>query len=194
MQPRGKSKNITGDLFRKKQVSDICETYGIAPNVFYRWQKQFFENGKHAFETTSAKQKNKESERIAFLEGKLRKLVQFEQDSKPWLPIILAGQSNLIDKLMYRASMPLASRIVGRSHPDGIDRQAMENYLQHHLSLAGMKQNPFDQSALTAIHQGSGGIFRKANHLARGALISAAAEKALGVTAEHVRMAATEIF
>ena len=57
-----------------------------------------------------------------------------------------------------------------------------------------MKQNPFDQSALTAIHQGSGGIFRKANHLARGALISAAAEKALGVTAEHVRMAATEIF
>ena len=126
--------------------------------------------------------------------AELHTLVQFEQDSKPWLPIILAGQSNLIDKLMYRTSMPLASRIVGRSHPDGIDRQAMENYLQHHLSLAGMKQSPFDQSAITAIHQGSGGIFRKANHLARGALISAAAEKALGVTAEHVRMAATEIF
>ena len=57
----------------KKPVSDICETYGIAPNVFYRWQKQFFENSKHAFETTPKKQQNKESERIAFLEGKLRK-------------------------------------------------------------------------------------------------------------------------
>ena len=31
--------------------------------------------------------------------------------------------------------------------------------------------------SVTAIHQGSGGIYRKANHLARGALIAAAMEK-----------------
>lgn len=70
----------------------------------------------------------------------------------------------------------------------------MEAYLLHHLVLAGLKTNPFEESAITAIQQGSGGLFRKANHLARGALIAAAAEKSLSVTPEHVRLAATGIF
>jgi hypothetical protein len=44
-----------------------------------------------------------------------------------------------------------------------------------------------------AIHQGSGGILRKANMLARGALLAAAFKKSRMVTAEHVRLAATEL-
>ena len=67
-------------------------------------------------------------------------------------------------------------------------------YLEHHLQLAGVKTNLFEDAAITAIHQGSGGLLRKANHLARGSLIAAAAEEAITVTAEHVRLAATEIF
>ena len=71
--PEEKVKILRESYLGKKQMSDICEAYSIAPNVFYRWQKQFFENGKHAFEITSKKQKSKESERIEFLESKLRK-------------------------------------------------------------------------------------------------------------------------
>lgn len=126
--------------------------------------------------------------------AELHTVCQFEQDSKPYLPIILAGQNNLIDKLMYRTSMPLASRIVTKSYLEGVNRQEMEQYLKHHLTIAGLKTSPFDETAITAIHQGSGGLFRKANHLARGALIAAAKEKSTTVTAEHVRLAATEIF
>jgi len=126
--------------------------------------------------------------------AEIHTLCQFQQDSKAWLPVILAGQSNLIDKLMYRGSQPLASRIVARSHLEGVDRRGMEEYLVHHLAIAGIKKNIFDDTAVTAIHQGSGGLFRKANHLARGALIAAAKEQSMIVTAEHVRMAATEIF
>ena len=107
----------------------------------------------------------------------LHTITQFEGDSKPYLPVILAGQSNLIDKLMYRKSMPLASRIVARSHLEGVSRQDMEQYLTHHLAIAGVKKNLFDPSAVTAIHQGSGGLFRKANNLARGALIAAARDQ-----------------
>jgi len=70
----------------------------------------------------------------------------------------------------------------------------MEEYLAHHLAIAGIKKNIFDDAAVTAIHQGSGGLFRKANHLDRGAFIAAAKEQAMIVTAEHVRLAATEIF
>ena len=55
------------------------------------------------------------------------------------------------------------------------------------------QKDEFDENAVTAIHQGSGGLLRKANHLARGALIVAAKQKSLTVGAEHVRLAATEL-
>lgn len=124
----------------------------------------------------------------------LHTLCQFHKDSKPWLPIILAGQNNLVDKLMYRNCQPLASRIVARSYLQGIDREAMEDYLKHHLLIAGIKKNLFDEAAVTAIYQGSGGLLRKANNLARGALIAAAQNQSITVNAEHVRTSATEIF
>jgi type II secretory pathway predicted ATPase ExeA len=67
-------------------------------------------------------------------------------------------------------------------------------YAAANFHLAGVKNTLFDEAAVTAIHQGAGGLLRKANHLARGALIAAAKEKSQTVTAEHVRLAATEIF
>lgn len=126
--------------------------------------------------------------------AEIHTITVFEQDSKPWLPIILTGRTNLIDKLMYQTSLPLASRIVARSHMEPVNRQEMEQYLLHHLALTSVKSSLFDDAAITAIHQGSGGILRKANHLARGALIAAANTQSTIVSADHVRLAATEIF
>src|ERR1700676_4831884 len=37
-------------LVEKVPVSDLCDELGIAPNLFYRWQKEFFENGHTAFD------------------------------------------------------------------------------------------------------------------------------------------------
>lgn len=34
-------------------VSGICDENNIHPTIFYRWQKEFFENGKSAFERKS---------------------------------------------------------------------------------------------------------------------------------------------
>ena len=114
-------------------------------------------------------------------------------DAKPYLPLVMAGQNNLLDALSYRPALPLASRVVARSHLEGIHKQQMQLYLQHHLAIAGVTRNLFDDSAVTAIHQGSGGLLRKANHLARGALIVAAKQKSMTVSAEHVRLAATKL-
>lgn len=125
--------------------------------------------------------------------AELHTLTQFQGDSKPWLPIILAGQNNLAENLLYRTAVPLASRIVARSYLKAVDRERMEEYIAHHLQVAGVKHSPFEEQAITAIHQGSGGLFRKANHLARGALIAAGAEKSQTVTAEHVRTADSEL-
>ena len=125
--------------------------------------------------------------------AELHTLTQFGQDSKPFLPIVLAGQSNLVDNLRYRNCLPLASRVVAKTHLQGSDQKTMEEYLRHHLGIAGVKQMLFDETAVTAIHQGSGGLFRKANHLARGAMVAAARGESQAVTAEHVRLAATEL-
>jgi type II secretory pathway predicted ATPase ExeA len=126
--------------------------------------------------------------------AELHTLTQFEQDSKPFLPIVLSGQINLVENLQYRNSLPLASRVVAKSHLKGIELKTMEEYLSHHLAIAGVSRMIFEEAAVTAIHQGSGGLFRKANHLARGAVIAAARSESELVTAEHVRLSATEIF
>jgi len=125
--------------------------------------------------------------------AELHTLTQFQGDSKPWLPIILAGQNNLADNLLYRTAVPLASRIVARSHLKAVNREGMQQYIEHHLNVTGVKNSPFEEQAVTAIHQGSGGLYRKANHLARGALIAATAEKSQAVTADHVRIADSEL-
>ena len=70
----------------------------------------------------------------------------------------------------------------------------MEEYLSHHLRVAGSKKMLFDQPAITAIHQGSAGDLRRANQLASGGgLMAAAIDKCDLVTAEHIRAATSEL-
>ena len=126
--------------------------------------------------------------------AQLHTIGQFDMDSKPLLPIILAGQNNLLDKLMYLTSRPLASRVIGRSHLEGLKQKDMAGYLKHHLEIAGIQEQLFSEEAILAIHQGSGGLLRRANLLAKGSLVAAAREKCMVVSAEHVRLASTEIF
>ena len=57
-------------LLEKTPGSDRCDELGIAPNLFYRWQKEFFENGHAAFEND---RKSKVAE-----DAKQRKLEQLE--------------------------------------------------------------------------------------------------------------------
>jgi len=58
-------------LIEKEPVSDICDRHGLNPNVFYRWQKIFFENGASAFAQTVTGHKDSHSKR---LENKISKL------------------------------------------------------------------------------------------------------------------------
>ena len=57
--------------------------------------------------------------------AELHTLMQFEKDAKPFLPLVMAGQNNLIDSLNYRPAMPLASRVVARSHLEGANLPLM---------------------------------------------------------------------
>src|ERR1700736_5438448 len=37
-------------LLDQEPISKLCDEVGLQPTVFYRWQKEFFENGAAAFE------------------------------------------------------------------------------------------------------------------------------------------------
>ena len=56
-------------------VSTICDDLGIAPTLFYRWQKELFENGHTLFENGRAAKAvdNAKDEKIQKLEAKLQK-------------------------------------------------------------------------------------------------------------------------
>jgi general secretion pathway protein A len=125
--------------------------------------------------------------------AQLHTLSQYQFDSQTLMPMVLSGQNGLLDKLLFHTSRPFASRVVGRSHLEGLKLKDMQGYLSHHLELAGGSQRLLSEEAVVAIHQGSGGLLRRANSLARGALVAAARESCQVVSAEHVRLASTEI-
>lgn len=51
-------------LLEKQPVSDVCDKFGLNPNVFYRWQKQFFENGVAAFNQAENGHKDSHTKRL----------------------------------------------------------------------------------------------------------------------------------
>ena len=58
-------------LVEKVPVSDLCDEQQLNVNVFYQWQRQFFENGAAAFERSG---KNRRTE-----DAKDRKIAQLQQ-------------------------------------------------------------------------------------------------------------------
>ena len=59
-------------LLDKVPVSDLCDELGLQPTVFYRWQKEFFENGAAAFQGKSRPDHQAEQQRIEFLQKKIQ--------------------------------------------------------------------------------------------------------------------------
>ena len=84
--PEQKVQFLRLHLIEKEPVSDICDRYGLNPNVFYRWQKQFFENGTAAFNSPGKGSK----------QGSHKK---FEQQNKQ-LKTTLAQKHEVIAEIM----------------------------------------------------------------------------------------------
>ena len=81
-------------------------------------------------------------------------------------------------------SEAMSARISGNEKPPGC--QVFRLPFRTELVL-------IPEQVVTAIHQGFGGLLRRTNNLARGALVAAASEKCNTVSAEHVCIASTEI-
>jgi transposase-like protein len=63
-------------LLEKKPISDICQEHDLSVNLFYLWQKQFFENGTAVFEHSGRRHKAQDDakdKKIAALQEKLQR-------------------------------------------------------------------------------------------------------------------------
>ena len=58
-------------LLEQVPVSELCREHELHPNVFYRWQKEFFEGGAATFAKESSVQIKSLTKRITTLEGQL---------------------------------------------------------------------------------------------------------------------------
>ena len=60
-------------LLEGKAVSDICDEQGLQPTVFYRWQKQLFEEGSIVFRRPNDTETKELRQQVTQLEDKLEK-------------------------------------------------------------------------------------------------------------------------
>ncbi len=62
---------IRKHLIEKQSVADLCDEYGMAPSIYYRWQTQFFAGGESAFATTKKTAVTRLQQEVQQLEEKL---------------------------------------------------------------------------------------------------------------------------
>jgi transposase-like protein len=71
--PEQKVAILRQHFLEQAPISDLCDKHQINPTMFYRWQKEFFENGAAAFaKPPRSRGLNKEHQTIARLEEKLK--------------------------------------------------------------------------------------------------------------------------
>ncbi|HPF34748.1 MAG TPA: AAA family ATPase [Candidatus Krumholzibacteria bacterium] len=122
---------------------------------------------------------------VETLEG-LRLLTNVPRDGRQVCQLILAGQPGLRAAIDRPELAQLRQRIRVDYHLETLDAKETAAYLQHRLKVAGCEKPLFDDRAVAAIHQASGGIPRLVNVLADKALLSAFVDDASRVKAAHV--------
>ena len=60
-------------LLERTPVSDLCDQYGIHPTMFYRGQKELFENAAAALDPRTRRPSDAKDRRIVLLEQKLQR-------------------------------------------------------------------------------------------------------------------------
>lgn len=99
----------------------------------------------------------------------LRLLLNFQQNNRFLLTLILIGQPELRARL--KALPQLKQRLVLEYHLNPLDEKDCYQYIDHRLRVAGAQREVFDARAKKLIFKHSGGIPRVINGLADTALL-----------------------
>lgn len=117
----------------------------------------------------------------------IRLLTNFEIDSVNALTVLLCGQESL--PLAFGLSMleSLANSITINIQIDSLPMEETFSYIETRINKCGNSGTLFTQSAMTLIHQSSGGVLRSIGIIAQAALQKAFLTKSPQVEAEHVK-------
>lgn len=100
----------------------------------------------------------------------IRLLGNFESGNRKLLQIVLAGQSELNDRLSRPDLWQFKQRISARLTLTPLDRQSVADYVRFRWAEAGESPLPFNDSAMRAIAAWSSGVPRMINIICHNAL------------------------
>src|SRR5512143_823857 len=101
----------------------------------------------------------------------LRLLTNFQLDDRNLLALVLIGQTELRERFDRRQYRALRQRIGMQYHLGSLDVDETTKYVKHRLLVAGKEAPLFDEQALTAMFDHSGGVPRLINIIAGNALV-----------------------
>lgn len=100
----------------------------------------------------------------------IRLLLNFQLEDKFLLTVLLLGQPELKQKV--ESIKQLNQRIAMRYNLTPLNFEETFQYIQHRLKVAGAQEEIFLRDAVELIHQHSGGIPRRINHICDTALLA----------------------
>ena len=103
----------------------------------------------------------------------LRLLSNVNVEGHELLQIIMAGQTNLRDKLLQPGLEQLVQRIAFSYHLEPLDRRETEQYIRYRLSTAGCSDSAtiFTADAYDIVFEKSGGVPRVVNTICDSAMV-----------------------
>ncbi len=106
---------------------------------------------------------------------KMRLLLNFQTEDKFLLTLILVGQPELAGKVSNLRQ--LEQRIAVKCHLEALTAEETKEYITHRMEVAGRQEPIFAEGVMELIHQATGGIPRRINHICDACLMTGFARK-----------------
>ncbi len=124
----------------------------------------------------------------------LRMLSNYQGRGKALLQSFLLGQNELRDTLQGPGMEQVRQRIIAAQHLQPLNREEMEQYIEHRLTQVGWSGDPqITSEAYDALYQASNGVPRRVNTLADRLLLFGGLEELHELTGDHARQVVEEM-
>ena len=168
----------------------------LTPRAFYKELLNQFGLDAHFYRESAKNQLHREIEKMKAVYGaspvvitdeshllnkdmleEVRFLLNCGMDAISPMALILAGQSELWDKLRFKSCEAIRQRIDIRCDINKLDRVQTTEYIDTHMNYAGCHRDIFSEAAIDDIYKFSGGVLRLINKCCISSLMYGAQNK-----------------
>ncbi|MDA8139812.1 MAG: OmpA family protein [Desulfobacteraceae bacterium] len=123
----------------------------------------------------------------------IRVLSNIELHDRKLINIFFVGQQEFNTILAAPQNRALAQRITVRYHISPLEKQEIDDYIHHRLTVAGSKHKLFLDDAVEEVYQFSGGIPRLINIICDHALLTGYARESKKISGQIIKECAEEL-